>query len=131
MDSDPGDNAAAQGLVAVMPWRLCSGLRQDFSPDLRSCINLSKRWQSRGLLGEFWELASREKDRLYELAGFIAGAGEQLGLACLADHEFSQWTSADLSSAQPHEKVAAEMAQRALAELESITSSAPVMRWRT
>lgn len=119
MDSDPGDNAAAQGLVAVMPWRLCSGLRQDFSPDLRSCINLSKRWQSRGLLGEFWELASREKDRLYELAGFMAGAGEQLGLACLADHEFSQWTSADLSSAQPHEKVAAEMAQRALAELES------------
>ena len=49
----------------------------------------------------------------------MAGAGEQLGLACLADHEFSQWTSTDLSSAQPHEKVAAEMAQRALAELES------------
>ena len=58
---------------------------------------------------------------------------EQLtsGLACLADHEFSQWTSADLSSAQPHEKVAAEMAQRALPNLRAITSSAPVMRWRT
>src|SRR5207247_9011103 len=40
-------------------------------------------------------------------------------LACLADHEFSQWASVDLSSVQSHEKAAAEMAQRALAELES------------
>lgn len=119
MDNGSAKDADALGLAAVVPWRLCSGARQDFSPDLRSCINLSKRWQCRGLLGEFWEFASREKDRLYELAGFMAGAGEQLGLACLADHEFSQWAPADLSSAEPHEKVAAEMAQRALAELES------------
>ncbi|HUY45212.1 MAG TPA: hypothetical protein VMV92_05755 [Streptosporangiaceae bacterium] len=119
MDNDPADDVGSGGLAAVVPWRLCSGLRQDFSLDLRPCISLSKRWQSRGLFAEFWELAGREKDRLYELAGYMAGAGEQLGLACLADHEFSQWTSADLSSAQPHEKVAAEMAERALAELES------------
>jgi hypothetical protein len=71
------------------------------------------------MYAEFWEAASREKGRLYELAGYMAGAGEQLGLACLADHEFNQWASVDLSSAPSHEKVAAEMAQRALAELES------------
>jgi hypothetical protein len=98
---------------------LSSGLSLNFSPDLIPCINLSKRWQARGLYAEFWELASREKGRLYELAGYMAGAGEQIGLACLADHEFTQWESVDLSSAQSHEKVAAEMAQRALAELES------------
>jgi hypothetical protein len=114
-----GDGTDAGGLVAVVPWRLCSGLSQDFSPGLRPCIDLSKRWQSRGLLSEFWELASPQKDRLYELAGFMAGAGEQLALACLADHEFSLWMSAALPSAPLHEKVAAEMAQRALAELES------------
>ena len=107
------------GLAAVVPWRLCSGVSQAFSADLLPCINLSKRWQFRGMLAEFWELASREKDRLYELAGYMAGAGEQLGLACLADHEFSLWSSADQSSAEPHEIVATEMAQRALAELES------------
>src|SRR5260221_9510023 len=119
VDSDLGDSAATRGLAAVVSWRLCADPPRDFSPGLRPCINLSIRWQSRGLLGEFWELASREKDRLYELAGFMAGAGEQLGLACLAHHEFSQWISVDLSSAQPHEIVAMEMAQRALAELES------------
>ena len=54
----------------------------------------STRWQCRGLYAEFWETASREKGRLYELAGYMAGAGEQLALACLADHEFSQWVSA-------------------------------------
>jgi hypothetical protein len=119
MGNDLHDNPGAGGLAAVVPWRLCSGRSHDFSPDLWPCINLSKRWQFRGLLGEFWELASREKDRLYELAGFMGGTGEQLGLACLADHEFSGWASADLSAAPAHEKVAAEMAQRALAELES------------
>ena len=71
------------------------------------------------MLAQFWELASREKDQLYELAGYMAEAGEQLGLACLAAHEFSLWSSVDQSSAEPHEIVATEMAQRALAELES------------
>jgi hypothetical protein len=99
---------------------LCADIPpEDFSPELLPCISLSKRWQCRGLYAEFWELAGREKNRLYELGGYMAGAGEQLGLACLADHEFSRWESVDLSSAQSHEQVAAEMAQRALAELES------------
>lgn len=119
VDNDPDGGEGFGGLAAVLPWQLCSGLRQGFSPDLRPCLNLSTRWQCRGLYAEFWETASREKGRLYELAGYMAGAGEQLALACLADHEFSQWASVDLSSAQSHEKVAAEMAQRALAELES------------
>lgn len=119
MDNATGSGAGVGGLAAVVPWRLCSGLRQPFSTDLSPCISLSKRWQFRGLYAQFWELAGREKDRLYELAGYMAGAGEQLGLACLADHEFSLWESVDLSSAQSHEKVAAEMARRALAELES------------
>lgn len=119
MDSSSDSGAEIGGLAAVVPWRLCSGVSQAFSADLLPCINLSKRWQFRGMLAEFWELASREKDRLYELAGYMAGAGEQLGLACLADHEFSLWSSVDQSSAEPHEIVATEMAQRALAELES------------
>jgi hypothetical protein len=119
MDNGPGDDVGVGGLAAVVPWRLCSGLREGFSPDLLPCISLSKRWQFRGMFAEFWELAGREKDRLYELAGYMAGAGEQLGLACLADHEFSLWASVDLSAAQSHEIVAAEMARRALAELES------------
>jgi hypothetical protein len=116
----PGDGADdVGGIAAVVPWRLCSGLSQAFSPDLLPCISLSKRWQFRGVYAEFWELAGREQDRMYELAGYMAGAGEQLGLACLADHEFSLWESADLASARSHEKVAAEMAMRALAELQS------------
>jgi hypothetical protein len=119
MDTSSESDAEVGGLGAVVPVQLCSGVRQAFSPDLQPCINLSKRWQFRGVYAEFWELASREKDRLYELAGYMAGAGEQLGLVCLADHEFSLWSSVDLSSAEPHKKVAAEMAQRALAELES------------
>jgi hypothetical protein len=61
MDFGPADDVGAGGLAAVVPWRLCSGLSQDFSPDLRACISLSKRWQSRGLFAEFWELAGREK----------------------------------------------------------------------
>jgi hypothetical protein len=119
VDSSSDSDAEIGGLAAVVPWRLCSGASQAFSAALLPCINLSKRWQFRGMLAEFWELASREKDRLYELAGYVAGAGEQLGLACLADHEFSLWSSVELSSAGPHEIVAAEMARRALAELES------------
>jgi hypothetical protein len=69
MDSDPSDNAAAQGLVAVMPWRLCSGLRQDFSPDLRSCINLSKLWHvDRGhVAGSARSISTRAADCAAEL----------------------------------------------------------------
>jgi hypothetical protein len=119
VDDDRDGGEGLGGLAAVLPWQLCSGLRQGFSPDLRPCLNLSTRWQCRGLYAEFWEAASREKGRLYELAGYMAGAGEQLALACLADHEFGQWASVDPSPARSHEKVAAEMAQRALAELES------------
>jgi len=119
MDGRAGDDAGVGGLVSLVPWRLCSGLTGDFSPRLASCMELSKRWQSLGHLGEFWELVGAEQDRLYELAGFIGGAGEQLALACLADHEFLLWTSADLTSAEVHERVAAEMAMRALAEMES------------
>ncbi len=49
----------------------------------------------------------------------MAGAGEQFALACTADHEFEQSLIAEVSSASPVERVAAEMAKRALAELEA------------
>ena len=68
-DSSSGTGAEVGGLGAVVPWWLCTGVSRVFSPDLLRCIDLSKRWQLRGMLAEFWELASREKNRLYERQG--------------------------------------------------------------
>lgn len=117
VDSTPGGTPAG-GIAAIMPWRLSAGTTGQFSPALLPCIELAKRWQTLGLHAQFWELANQEQDRLYELAGYMAGAGEQLALACLADHEFSLWTAAPAPE-QDFALVATEMAQRALAEMES------------
>lgn len=99
MDSSSDSGAEIGGLAAVVPWRLCSGVSKAFSAELLPCINLSKRWQFRGMLAQFWELASREKDRLYEMQD--TWPERVSNLACLAWPIMSSACGRQLSCRRP------------------------------
>jgi hypothetical protein len=81
---------------------------------MHSALKLALEWQKIGAYAEFWESAGAEENRLYELAGCRAGAGEQVGLACTAERDYLGWERMKLEGV---EAVEAEMAKRALAEV--------------
>jgi hypothetical protein len=77
-------------------------------------VKLALHLQSLGSRAHLWEAAGAEENRMYELAGCLAGIGEQLGLACTTERDYVGWGSVNLRG---DEAIEAEMAKRALAEI--------------
>lgn len=77
--------------VALVPHRLCTSKRRGFSADLHAPLDAALTWQQMGVRADFWGMAGTPilhgPERMFEIGGLMAAAGEQLGLACLADHE--------------------------------------------
>ena len=108
-------------LVALIPHRLCTTKRGKYpGPELRPYAQVSVDWQRTGANADFWGFGAAglgDSERLYEIRGMMAGIGEQLGLACLAHHEVSNWMA--LGMASRHRRIAREMSSRALVELQA------------
>jgi hypothetical protein len=108
-------------LVALIPHRLCTTKRGKYpGPELRPYAQVSVDWQRTGANADFWGFGAAglgDSERLYEIRGMMAGIGEQLGLACLAHHEVSNWMA--LGKASRHRRIAREMSSRALVELQA------------
>jgi hypothetical protein len=100
MTADPSDtdDAAEHQLVAMILQTFAARLPDSASRPTatrREILEISKEWQTVGVWADWFELKATEleieRDRLHELAGCVAAAGEQLGLAWTSEQESVRW----------------------------------------
>ncbi len=121
-------------VVSVVPLRLAAEVSEDQLRDLsgqdwcRATQQVALDWQQTGASAEWWEvrfvMRNIDRGRPHELAGLIAGTGEQLAMALAAAVEAEAWSAyrkgvrLDESRAQGRASNAGnEMGHRAMAEL--------------
>lgn len=90
-----------QRLAAIVPGRLAAAHEIDHlpdsvvDPDHKRVVEEALAWQQAAGLASFWEMGATHRgagqDRVYVLAGQMASAGEQLGLAYAAGNEVAIW----------------------------------------
>jgi hypothetical protein len=107
------DGGGVRWLGGLVPRRLGPGITTTPAGSL-PVLQLALRLQTLGGRAHLWEAAGGEENRMYEIAGCLAGMGEQLGLACTAERDYVGWETLDLDG---DEAIEAEMAKRALAEV--------------
>ncbi len=123
--SDPG--AANRRVVGVVPARLTAAQEIDRLPDSvvdsdhKRVVEEALAWQQAAGSANFWEMGAThrgaEQDRAYVLAGQMASAGEQLGLASAAGNEVAIWRDLREDSAQD---VGHEVSMRGMAEAQCL-----------
>lgn len=104
----------AHWLAGLVPRRLGPGLTMAIPAGSLPVLRLALGLQTLGARAHLWEAAGGEENRMYEIAGCLAGMGEQLGLACTVERDYVGWETLDLDG---DEAIEAEMAKRALAEV--------------
>lgn len=112
-EGHPGEDGVvcAMYLTSLAP---PSGSRPDNTREqYLSIAKLAQEWQKTGT-GAIWSEAHAarlglERDRVHEIVGCVAAAGEQLGLAWTAQQDMQRWLASE-SSGKP-------MATRAFAEM--------------
>lgn len=109
-------------LVGLVPERLCTARGRPFPPPrLAPIVRTALDWQMIGSHAAFWSLGGVRvrirsgPGRMHELAGLTAAIGEQLGLACAADHEVDSWLALK-APRQTDTAVQREMSTRAMLE---------------
>lgn len=120
----PADMAYAGPFSAVVLGRLARApireLPAAISDDAHERVRKeAMSWQQVAGHATFWEMAAQEADEgyAYALAGQMASAGEQLGLAAAAGVEVALWKESQESDGP---EVAQEMGMRAMAEAQSL-----------
>lgn len=121
------DSSADRRVVGIVPARLTAPHEVDrlpdsvVDPDHKRVVEEALSWQQAAGSASFWEMGAThrgaEQDRAYALAGQMASAGEQLGLASAAGNEVAIWRDlregADLDAGH-------EMSMRGMAEAQCL-----------
>jgi len=122
-DLSPAD----QGLAAIVPGRLAATREADdlpdsvVDPDHKRVVKEALEWQQSGGQAWFWEMGAThrgaDQDRAYVLAGQMASAGEQIGLAYAAGNEVAIWRDFRTNN---DPDVAHELPMRGMAEAQCL-----------
>jgi len=112
-------------LVGIAPPRLAFASRRRYprhsaDQQVAAIAEQALRWQQTAGNATFWEMGAiahgTERNRVYALAGQMAAAGEQLGLAQAAAGDVTIWRDARKDPADPEH----EMCMRGMAEAQTL-----------